>query len=160
MEVPDSLGSTYFNDGQCRFLVWAPRARQVEVRLVSPREALLPLHPHDRGYFSGACGDVEPGCLYFYRLDGNQDLPDPASRFQPRGVHGPSQVVDPRFPWEDGPWRGLALQDYIIYELHVGTFTPEGTFDAVIPHLDELKDLGLTALELMPESQFPGERNW
>ena len=101
-----------------------------------------------------------PGCRYFYRLHGQQDFPDPASRFQPEGVHGPSQVVEPGFSWDDGHWSGLPLGDYVIYELHVGTFTPEGTFDAVIPYLDELKDLGITALELMPVAQFPGGRNW
>jgi maltooligosyltrehalose trehalohydrolase len=120
----------------------------------------VPLHKDDRGYFSGVVAGVEPGCRYFYRLNGEQNLPDPASRFQPQGVHGPSQVVDPHFPWDDGQWSGLPLRDYIIYELHVGTFSPEGTFDAIIPHLDELQELGLTALELMPVAQFPGGRNW
>jgi maltooligosyltrehalose trehalohydrolase len=141
-------------------LVWAPLAEQVEVALISPREALLPLHKDERGYFSGVVAGVEPGSLYFYRLNGQQNLPDPASRGQPQGVHGPSQVVDPRFSWDDGHWSGLPLRDYVIYELHVATFTPEGTFDAVIPYLDELRELGLTALELMPVAQFPGERNW
>jgi maltooligosyltrehalose trehalohydrolase len=155
-----SLGAIYLGGGHCRFLVWAPLAVRVEVRLVSPGESLLPLQKDERGYFSGVIADVEPGCLYFYRLNGEQDFPDPASRFQPQGVHGPSQVVDPRFSWEDVHWSGLPLKDYVIYELHVGTFTPEGTFDAVIPYLDELKELGLTALELMPVAQFPGERNW
>ena len=140
--------------------MWAPLAEQVEVRLVSPREELVPLQKGERGYFSAVVAGVEPGSLYFYRLNGQQDFPDPASRFQPQGVHGPSQVVDPRFPWDDGHWSGLPLRDYVIYELHVGTFTPEGTFDAVIPYLDELKELGLTALELMPVAQFPGGRNW
>jgi maltooligosyltrehalose trehalohydrolase len=160
--VPTSvnLGATYRGDNRCRFLVWAPLAEQVEVRLVSPREALVPLQKEERGYFSAVVAGVEPGCLYFYRLNGQRDLPDPASRFQPQGVHGPSQVVDPRFPGGDGHWSGLPLRDYVIYELHVGTFTPEGTFDAVIPYLDELKELGLTALELMPVAQFPGGRNW
>jgi maltooligosyltrehalose trehalohydrolase len=155
-----SLGATYLGEGRSRFLVWAPLAEQVEVRLVSPREALLPLQKEARGYFSGEVTGVKPGCLYFFRLDGQQDFPDPASRCQPQGVHGPSQVVDPHFPWDDGHWSGLPLRDYVIYELHVGIFTPEGTFDAVIPYLDELKDLGLTALELMPVAQFPGGRNW
>jgi maltooligosyltrehalose trehalohydrolase len=155
-----SLGAIYLGGGHCRFLVWAPLAVRVEVRLVSPGESLLPLQKDERGYFSGVIANVEPGCLYFYRLNGEQDFPDPASRFQPQGVHGPSQVVDPRFSWEDVHWSGLPLKDYVIYELHVGTFTPEGTFDAVIPYLDELKELGLTALELMPVAQFPGERNW
>lgn len=160
MQTSVNLGVTYLEDGRCRFLVWAPLAERVAVRLVSPREALLPLHKDERGYFSGVVADVEPGYLYFYRLNGQQDLPDPASRFQPQGVHGPSQVVDPSFPWEDGQCCGSPLRDYVIYELHVGAFTQEGTFEAIIPYLDELKNLGMTALELMPVAQFPGERNW
>jgi maltooligosyltrehalose trehalohydrolase len=155
-----NLGATYLGDKHCRFLVWAPLADQVEVHLVTPREGLLPLEKRARGYFAGEVAGVEPGSQYFYRLNGQQDLPDPASRFQPQGVHGPSQVLDPRFPWDDGSWSGLPLGDYVIYELHVGTFSPAGTFDAVIPYLDELQELGITALELMPVSQFPGERNW
>jgi maltooligosyltrehalose trehalohydrolase len=155
-----NLGAAYLGEGRCRFLVWAPNAEGVEVHLVSPREALWPLKKDDRGYFFGEVTGVEPGCLYVYRLNGAQEFPDPASRFQPQGVHGPSQVVEPRFSWEDGQWCGLALRDYVIYELHVGTFTPEGSFAAIIPHLDELKDLGITAVELMPVAQFPGNRNW
>jgi len=103
---------------------------------------------------------VEPGSLYFYILEGQKERPDPASRFQPQGVHGPSQVVDTQFAWQDECWFGLPLQDYIIYELHVGTYTSRGTFEAIIPHLDNLRDLGITAIELMPVAQFPGERNW
>jgi maltooligosyltrehalose trehalohydrolase len=160
MKTSVSLGASYLGEGRSRFLVWAPLADRVEVRLVSPREALLPLQKDERGYFSAVIAGMEPGCLYYYRLNGQQDFPDPASRFQPQGVHGPSQVVDPRFSWDDDHWSGLPLRDYVIYELHVGTFSPEGTFDAVIPYLDELKELGLTALELMPAAQFPGERNW
>ncbi|OHE33406.1 MAG: malto-oligosyltrehalose trehalohydrolase [Syntrophobacterales bacterium RIFOXYC2_FULL_60_23] len=121
---------------------------------------MVPLKRGERGYASAVVGGVEPGSRYFYRLHGQQDFPDPASRFQPLGVHGPSQVVQPGFSWGDAHWSGLPLSDYVIYELHVGTFTPEGTFDAIIPYLDELKELGLTALELMPVAQFPGGRNW
>ncbi|HLD48056.1 MAG TPA: malto-oligosyltrehalose trehalohydrolase [Desulfobaccales bacterium] len=155
-----ALGATYLGDGRCRFLVWAPLAEQVELHLVSPREEMVPLKRGERGYASAVVDGVEPGSRYFYRLHGQQDFPDPASRFQPQGVHGPSQVVQPGFSWDDGQWSGLPLSDYVIYELHVGTFTPEGTFDAIIPYLDELKELGLTALELMPVAQFPGGRNW
>ncbi|MBU4231575.1 MAG: malto-oligosyltrehalose trehalohydrolase [Proteobacteria bacterium] len=160
MQAAVSLGATYLGEGRSRFLVWAPLAEQVEVRLVSPREDIVPLQRGERGYFSAVVAGVEPGSHYFYRLNGQQDFPDPASRFQPQGVHGPSQVAARRFSWDDGHWSGLPLRDYVIYELHVGTFTPEGTFDAVIPYLDELKELGLTALELMPVAQFPGGRNW
>jgi maltooligosyltrehalose trehalohydrolase len=104
--------------------------------------------------------EVEPGSLYLYRLNGMKERPDPASRFQPQGVHGPSQVSNPYFPWEDRGWLGIPLQDHILYELHVATFTPEGTFESIVPHLDELRDLGITAVELMPVAQFPGDRNW
>jgi maltooligosyltrehalose trehalohydrolase len=114
----------------------------------------------DRGYWTTVVEGVEPECLYLYRLDGNVDRPDPASRYQPQGVHGPSQVVDPRFPWHNDSWQGLPLEDYVIYELHVGAFSGNGTFDAAIGHLDELADLGITAIELMPVAQFPGSRNW
>ncbi len=155
-----SLGATYLGNGQCRFIVWAPLAQKVEVHLMVPEDQFLPLERDGRGYHQAVVEGVEPGSLYLYRLDGEKERPDPASRFQPQGVHGPSQVGDSCFPWEDGCWSGLPLQDYIIYELHVGTFTPEGTFDAVIPLLDEVKGLGITAVEFMPVAQFPGSRNW
>jgi len=154
------LGATCLGDGRCRFIVWAPLRQKVEVHLLAPQERLLSLERDEQGYYQGIAEGVEPGSLYFYRLDGLQETPDPASRSQPQGVHGPSQVVDPYFPWEDRSWFGLPLQQYIIYELHVGTFAPEGTFDTIIPYLDELLDLGITALELMPVAQFPGNRNW
>lgn len=112
-----------------------------------------------RGYYQVILENIKPGSLYFYRLE-EKERPDPASRSQPQGVQGPSQVIDPNFPWDDSNWFGLPLRDYIIYELHVGTFTPEGTFDAIIPHLQELRELGVTAVELMPVAQFPGNRNW
>ncbi len=104
--------------------------------------------------------DVSSGTLYRFLLNGEKQRPDPASRYQPQGVHGPSQIVDDRFEWNVSNWRGLPLEKYVIYELHVGTFTPEGTFDAIIPRLAKLKELGVTAIELMPVAQFPGERNW
>ncbi len=158
---PLSLGATPLPDGRCGFCVYAPAAAKVEVRLLSPGERTVPLSRDDRGYHRGTADDAPPGTLYRYRLDGGRELPDPASRFQPGGVHGPSQVVDRSgFPWEDGEWKGLALESYVLYELHVGTFSPAGTFDAVIPRLEDLRDLGVTAVELMPVAQFPGGRNW
>jgi maltooligosyltrehalose trehalohydrolase len=113
-----------------------------------------------RGYYRAAVEGVVPGGRYFYRLDGGPDRPDPASRCQADGVHGPSEVIDCHFPWTDAGWGGLPLEDYLIYETHIGTFTPEGTFDAAIRRLDELKELGVTAFEVMPVAQFPGARNW
>jgi len=155
-----SLGASFLGNGRSRLVVWAPLARKVDVHLLAPRERLVPMESSKRGYHHAVVDGVEPGSLYMYRLDERTERPDPASRFQPQGVHGPSQVTSPHFDWEDTSWLGLPIQDYTIYELHIGTFTPDGTFNAVIPHLDELKDLGITAIELMPVAQFPGARNW
>ncbi len=154
------LGATWLGDGRCQFHVWAPLAQQVEVHIVAPQERSVPLESAEHGYFQAVVEHVDPGTRYFYRLDGVKERPDPASHFQPVDVHGPSQVIAHDFDWHDQTWPGVLLQDYIIYELHVGTFTSEGTFDAIIPHLDRLKDLGITAIELMPVAQFPGSRNW
>ncbi len=160
MNAGFNLGASYLGDNRCQFLIWAPLAQKVDVRIVSPEERFLALERDARGYHYANVDGVKPGSLYFYRLDHDNDFPDPASRSQPEGVHGPSQIVDPGFPWEDYDWSGVPLQEYIIYELHVGSFSREGTFDAVIPFLDKLKELGITALELMPVAQFPGSRNW
>ncbi len=154
-----TLGANYLGDGKTRFEVWAPRAARVDVHITSPKDRLVSMEPEARGYHHAVVDNVEPGSRYHYRLNG-KERPDPASRFQPEGVHGPSQVVDSKFDWHDQSWSGLLLKDYIIYELHVGTFTPEGTFDAIVPRLDYLKELGITAVELMPVAQFPGSRNW
>ena len=154
------LGAIYLGERKCQFLVWAPLASRIEVHLCSPKERIVAMRRDARGYHSAIAEEVEPGSLYLYRLDGGKERPDPASRFQPQGVHGPSQVVDSSFLWDDGSWFGHLLKDYVIYELHVGAFSAEGTFDAVVSRLDELRDLGITAVELMPVAQFPGERNW
>lgn len=113
------------------------------------------------GYWSVRLEDIRPGDRYMYRLNESVDRPDPASAFQPDGIAGPSEVIDhSEFEWQDGTWVGLGLDRMVIYELHVGTFTPEGTFDAIISRLEDLSSLGVTAIELMPVAQFPGERNW
>jgi maltooligosyltrehalose trehalohydrolase len=111
------------------------------------------------GYWSVAC-DAPAGTDYLYRINGSVDRPDPASHFQPSGVHAASRVVDHAFPWQDRGWEGIALSDMVIYEVHVGAFTPEGTFAAMIGRLDDLAALGVNAVELMPVSQFPGTRSW
>ena len=160
MSLESSPGAIYLGDSRCQFVVWAPLAQRVDVHIKAPRERALPLKKDVRGYHHAVVEGVEPDSLYLYRLDNQKEHPDPASRLQPQGVHGPSQVVDSRFSWKDDYWAGPPLEDYVIYEVHVGTFTPEGTFDAIIPYLDELKELGITALELMPIAQFPGSRNW
>ncbi len=154
------LGAVYLGDGRCRFRVWASKRERVELHLTAPHDRIVPMEPREPGYFEVTLDDVEPGAQYLYRLDGEVERPDPASRFQPTTVHGPSAVVDPAFPWTDRFWHGLPLDRYVIYELHVGTFTPEGTFEAVIPRLPDLVELGVTAAELMPVAQFPGARGW
>ena len=120
------------------------------------------MNPNERGYFELMVSGVEPGARYRYVLDGQKERPDPASRFQPEGVHGSSEVIDPEaFQWSDDGWAGIPFHQLIIYELHVGTFTKEGTFQAIIPFLEYLRhDVGITAIELMPVAQFPGRRNW
>jgi maltooligosyltrehalose trehalohydrolase len=136
-------------------------ARQVELVLQGDRERTCPMEPEGRGYFRHAEPGVPEGLRYAYRLDGGPPRPDPCSLWQPEGVHGPSAVFSPwRFDWSDQGWKGIPREELAFYELHVGTFTPEGTFDAVIPRLAALRELGVTALELMPVGQFPGRRNW
>ncbi len=155
-----TLGAIDLGNGRCRFRVWAPRAEQVEVEIQGPQSRFLPLEPSGDGYFAAEAQGVGPGDFYMIRLDGKEGRPDPASRFQPEGVHGPSMVIDRSFAWTDADWQGLPLPAFVFYEIHVGTFTPDGTFEAVIPHLDRLRDLGVTAIEIMPVAQFPGSRNW
>jgi maltooligosyltrehalose trehalohydrolase len=118
------------------------------------------MEPAGCGYFRAVVEGIGEGALYRYRLDKDKEHPDPASRYQPQGVHGPSQLVDHRFKWTDSSWRGLPLQKYVLYEIHVGTFSTEGTFEAILPRIQSLKELGITAIELMPVAQFPGNRNW
>ncbi|MGA8674214.1 MAG: hypothetical protein WB621_03350, partial [Candidatus Acidiferrales bacterium] len=129
------LGAVMEGENKCSFQVWAPRAKKLELHITFPKDRIIPMQSGERGYFFADVSDVRPGALYFYRLDDGRERPDPASRFQPQGVHGPSQVVDQHFSWTDQQWRGLALDKYVLYELHVGTFTPEGTFEAIIPRI-------------------------
>ncbi len=155
------VGANRLADDSWEFLVWAPRARAVGLHLLRGDGELLEMAPLPHGYFRGAFRNLEPGSRYFFQLDGARDLPDPASRFQPEGVHGPSEIVDVgQFHWTDQDWRGSTLERSIFYELHVGTYTTEGTFDALIAHIPELVELGITTVELMPVAQFPGSRNW
>lgn len=157
-----SLGA--WPDGKgTRFRVWAPQQQQVSL-IVHPRadreSYVLPLERYADGTWGGCFNEVAVGSRYYYRL-AEGDFPDPASRYQPEGVHGPSQVVDHRtFPWTDRDWHGVDHKDLVLYELHVGTFTPEGTFSAAAQKLPYLVELGVTAVELMPVADFPGQRNW
>jgi maltooligosyltrehalose trehalohydrolase len=166
------LGATVV-DGATRFEVWAPAASSVEVQIErdhdSVRDAGVEIVRLEReagvvaelDTWSVSVVDVGHGDRYRFRLDGGDWLADPASRWQPDGVHGPSAVVDESvFRWHDDAWTGVALDDTVLYELHVGTFTAEGTFDAAIRHLPRLSELGITTIELMPVAAFPGTRNW
>ncbi|MDP3479089.1 MAG: hypothetical protein Q8R88_04910, partial [Desulfoprunum sp.] len=149
-----NLGATLLRDGTVRFRVWAPRVHALSVVLPHRGGNPVALAAEGNGYFSGTVAGIGEGERYLYLLDGETARPDPASRFQPEGVHGPSQVVaGNRSTWSDSDWTGIPLSDYIVYELHVGTFTPSGTFDGVITLLDYLCDLGITAVELMPVAQ-------
>jgi len=155
-------GATIGEDG-VTYRVWAPEISHASVQIFTTgTKRSLPLEKDDHGYFTGLDPDGKDGDLYGYTLgDGESVLPDPASRAQAESVHGRSLVVDPRtFRWSDQAWHRPAFRDLVIYELHIGTFTPEGTFRAAIGKLPYLKDLGIGAVEIMPIGDFPGERNW
>jgi maltooligosyltrehalose trehalohydrolase len=155
------VGSHYLGNGVCEFTLWAPLLEQVAVHIVAPEENLLPMTKQEGGYWYLQAENIQPGTHYYYQLEGTSDKPDPASHFQPQGVHQVSEVIDhSNINWQDLEWAGIPLDEMIIYELHVGTFTPEGTFKAIIPRLSDLAELGVNAIEIMPVSQFPGDRNW
>jgi len=154
------FGAECREDGSVRFRLWAPAARQVELCLAGTF-AQIPLERRDEGWFELITDVARPGTQYHFRINGEQKVPDPASRFQPRDVYGPSEVVQPdAFDWRDHAWRGRRWEEAVIYELHVGAFSSAGTFFAVRERLDYLADLGITAVELMPVADFPGQRNW
>ena len=168
-----SLGASYqgLSDGRgiCNFLVWAPNARKVDLCLLEPDSKKISMTDALNGYFFVSVPNVASDALYRYRLSPASDakkgdLPlaraDPASRYQPQGVHGPSGIIPNAFTWHDDGWNNHDLSQYIIYELHVGVATPEGTFEALLPLIPVLNDLGITAVELMPVGEFPGDRNW
>ncbi|MGJ3247632.1 MAG: malto-oligosyltrehalose trehalohydrolase [Elainellaceae cyanobacterium] len=155
------IGATYLGHGQCKFTVWAPQLQKVAVEIVAPDPKIVSLEPAERGYWTTTVGGLSADTQYRYQLDETSSYPDPASQWQPNGVHGASQVVDHHaFSWTDSNWKGIPLEELIVYELHVGTFTPDGTFEAIANRLDDLKDLGINAIEIMPVSAFPGDRNW
>lgn len=159
MAHPIKLGAQVV-EGGVRFRVWAPKAERVEVLFETGNTQSLE-RDDETGYFTGIASDAKPGMTYRYRLNGEKDFPDPCSRFQPEGPHGPSQIVNPSaYHWRDHDWPGVRMAGQVIYELHVGAFTEEGTLDAGIRELDELKRLGITLLEIMPIAEFPGRWNW
>jgi maltooligosyltrehalose trehalohydrolase len=154
-----SHGATVLAGGGVQFRVWAPDVNGLAVE-VSPGRRHFEMQ-RDGEHFEAVIPDAAPGDTYCFVFDDGRTRPDPVSRSQPHGVHGPSQIVGPgAFAWSDGDWKGIALEDYIFYELHTGTFTPEGTFAGIISKLDYLRELGITAIELMPVAEFPGSRNW
>jgi len=167
-ELPDlsslsSYGAVLDSEGVCHWCVWAPRATTVQLVLFDEhgQRSVQPMRPDASGNFRLDLPGIENGQRYAYSLDGGPDRPDFASAWQPDGVHAPSAVWDTsQYPWTDQEWCGIARADLILYELHVGTFSPAGTFAGILSRLAELKELGITAIELMPVGQFPGVRNW
>ncbi|MEJ6981830.1 malto-oligosyltrehalose trehalohydrolase [Pedobacter sp. P351] len=154
-----SVGINFNDQKQADISVWAPYAKHVEILL--PEKPSIALEKDEFGYWSGRTDTIKEGELYKIRLDNEKELPDPASLSQPDGVHGFSRAIDlSNYRWQDNEWQNIPLEEYIIYEVHTGTFTDEGTFEALSSKLDYLKELGITALEIMPVAQFPGTRNW
>jgi maltooligosyltrehalose trehalohydrolase len=155
------FGAELIGDGSTRFRLWAPSARQVELCIErSDGAERIPLPGQPDGWYS-AIVPAKAGACYKYRINGEIDVPDPASRYQPEDVHGPSEIVDPAaFVWSDEGWHGRPWEEAVLYELHVGSFTSEGNFTGVQAHLEHLCELGVTAIELMPLADFPGARNW
>ena len=155
------IGADLHPGGGASFRVWAPRCKRVDVVVGTNRDVVVPLEPEGDGYFSGQAKQAVADEVYWYRLDGKGTFPDPASRFQPEGPHGPSQIIDPNaFSWSDAEWKGVALLGQVIYEMHIGTFTPAGTWAAAIAELPVLADLGITVVEVMPVADFPGKFGW
>lgn len=152
------LGATY-TPQKTTFHVWAPNAQKVDLILEDDGRT-IPMTGDADGYFICHVPDLPAGAAYLYALDDDKERPDPAARSQKDGVHGASEVIDPAFAWTDAGWTPPTLQNSVMYELHVGTFTPEGTFDAIIEYLPYLRDLGVNTLQIMPVAQFPGGRNW
>lgn len=143
------------------FRVWAPKHRRLEVVIEGRDGEAFPLEGEEGGYFSGTVPGIGAGACYRYRFEDGTRCPDPCSRFQPEGPHGPSMVIDPgAYRWGDAAWPGARLPGQVIYELHIGAFTPEGTFDAAAREIEELRRIGITMIELMPVAEFPGRWNW
>jgi len=154
------IGSKYLGNDRCRFTVWAPEKKKMVLHIVHPTEQKINMQKDEEGYFSVEVA-TPVGTKYFYVIDDAENgTPDPASQFQPEGVHGPSEVIDHNYQWTDRNWKAPLFEDLIIYELHIGTFTEQGTFESAIEKLDRLTEIGINAIEVMPVAQFPGDRNW
>lgn len=153
------VGADY-QKGNCDFTVWAPNAAEVKLTFRDNKQS-IGMTKTGNGYWTARLEQVKPETEYMFKLDGAQAKPDPASHYQPKGVFGPSQVIDhERYCWKDNGWQGLEFKDLIFYEVHVGTFTPEGTFRAMQTRIGELAEFGVNAVELMPVTQFSGSRGW
>lgn len=151
----------YYKSGFCDFTVWAPLVDSLELKVLNTVLKYYPMLSSDDGCWTLRTKDVRPGSKYLFRVNQEAEYPDPASFSQPQGVHSASVVIDHNaYTWTDQSWQGIDLCEYIIYELHVGTFSSRGTFESVIGKLDYLKGIGINAIEIMPIAQFPGERNW
>jgi maltooligosyltrehalose trehalohydrolase len=155
-----NIGATYLGNGKTEFTVWAPLKETMFLHIVYPFEKKIEMQKDEWGYFH-LVENASPGCRYFFMPGGAKDLPDPASKYQPDGVHGSSEVIDHSlYKWNDANWKGIPFNELILYELHTGSFTEQGNFEAIISKLDHLKQTGVNAIELMPIAQFPGQRNW
>ena len=153
------IGSKIIQEGVA-FCVWAPFAEDVEVEIISPQKKIFPMQKDKWGYWKVTMDEPGENILYNYLLNKKLSRPDPASRHQPQGVHGSSRVIKNIFKWTDNDWKPIAVGEMIIYELHTGIFTSEGTFESIKDKIPYFKDLGINTIELMPVAQFPGERNW
>src|SRR3954462_7942822 len=156
------FGAEFDGNGAVRFKLWAPQVSEVRLDIIYPQgKSSTPMASTAEGWFALRLEGIEHGTRYSFSIDQRISVPDPASRFNPQDVHSASAVIDPHaFEWPDASWRGRPWEEAVIYELHVGTFTPEGTFNGVVERLDYLVRLGVTAIELMPVADFPGKRNW
>lgn len=160
MSILKEIGALQEED-QCTFTVWAPFAKKVELSITAPESRQFDMEQKEYGYWKAVIENIRPGTRYKYSIDGKDPRPDPASRFQPDGVHDSSEVVDIKdHQWNDQDWKNPPFSDYIIYELHTGTFSETADFTGIIEKLDHLSGLGINAIELFPVAQFPGKRNW
>ena len=156
------IGTRFLADGKVLFRVWAPFCSKVEAEIWRGKKILkIPLKAEAGGYYSVQVPGLSEKDRYQYVLDEKKERSDPVSRFQPDGVHGPSALINPSsFRWRDSRWKGFPLKKMIFYELHIGLFTPAGTFESAIGKIPYLKKLGITCIEIMPVAQFPGKYNW
>lgn len=156
-----NIGAHYSGNYCCTFSVFAPEKESMTLQLVFPQDKKIPMQKTADGYFVAELNYITPGTQYYFVPDNTQPYPDPASNYQRHDVHKASEVIDHNaFIWNDSAWKGIPFNELVMYELHVGTFTQKGTFEAIIPLLDDLVAIGINAIELMPVAQFPGNRNW